>query len=443
MKYLLVTWDGGGNLAPELGVARSLIARGHSVVVLSDPTAEPEARAAGCDFTPWTTAPYRKTRNKEDDVLRDYETTTPFQMMDAFMRNFLATPAPYWIADTLAAIDAHGVDALLADFFLPATLIAAEGRKIPSAGLVPNIWVSPTPGIPPMGPGFMPARGPLGWMRDGIFRAAAKWLFQKALPALNAERKKLGLAPVASTVEQMVRADRMLVLTSPVFDFTSDAMPKHVRYVGPQLDDPAWTEEWTSPWAADDQRPLVLISLSSTYQNQAATLRSIVQAVSTMPVRALVTSGLCIAPSEIPGADNVVIVRSAPHHAILPHVAAVVTHCGHGTTLKALSHGAPVLCIPMGRDQNDTAARVVHRGAGLRLKPTDSPEKIRKALAKMLATPSYRERARALAKSIAEREQCVDVVDELEAIVFESRAVKPSADPAATRAAGSVASAHS
>jgi ribonuclease BN (tRNA processing enzyme) len=44
-RYLLVTWDGGGVLPPELGVARRLIARGHSVRMLADPTAAAEARA--------------------------------------------------------------------------------------------------------------------------------------------------------------------------------------------------------------------------------------------------------------------------------------------------------------------------------------------------------------------------------------------------------------
>jgi len=39
-------WDGGGTVPPELGVARRLVARGHSVRVLADPVIEDEARAA-------------------------------------------------------------------------------------------------------------------------------------------------------------------------------------------------------------------------------------------------------------------------------------------------------------------------------------------------------------------------------------------------------------
>ena len=51
-RFLFVTWDGGGNIPPELAIARRLVARGHSVRFLCDPTLEADVRAAGCDMTP-------------------------------------------------------------------------------------------------------------------------------------------------------------------------------------------------------------------------------------------------------------------------------------------------------------------------------------------------------------------------------------------------------
>src|SRR5207342_2021609 len=56
-RFLLATWDGGGTIPPELGLAAELIARGHEVVVLSDDTVEQEAAEAGATFTPWRRAP--------------------------------------------------------------------------------------------------------------------------------------------------------------------------------------------------------------------------------------------------------------------------------------------------------------------------------------------------------------------------------------------------
>ena len=51
-RFLLATWDGGGTIPPELGLAAELVGRGHEVVVLSDDTVEQEAVDAGADLHP-------------------------------------------------------------------------------------------------------------------------------------------------------------------------------------------------------------------------------------------------------------------------------------------------------------------------------------------------------------------------------------------------------
>ena len=413
-KFLFVMWDGGGNVAPELAVARRLVGRGHAVRVLGDPTLEAEARAAGCAFSPWTTAPHRATRDRSDDIFRDYEYTNPLKMMDAYLQLFLAEPAPRWITDTMAEIEARPIDAVVVDFGLPAALVAVEKCRVPSAMLMPNIWIVPTPGIPPMGPGLMPAKGWPGRMRDAILLRVTNRLFAKALPAINAARASLGLDPMRNLYDQWLAADEVLVQTLPSFDFTSDAMPKHVSYVGPELADPTWSEPWRSPFATDDRRPLVLVGLGSTFQNQAPLQQRIIDALATFPVRAVVTLGPAICPSEVTAADNVVVVQSAPHTQLLKEASLLVTHCGHGTTMKGLAAGVPLVCIPMGRDQNDTAARVVHAGAGVRLKPTAAVKDISMAVRRTLETPSYRQAAAAIAQAIASRKGCADAVERLE-----------------------------
>jgi MGT family glycosyltransferase len=264
-------------------------------------------------------------------------------------------------------------------------------------------------------------------MRDALMRALVSRAMAPATPYLNEVRASYGLAPVATIYEQMLRADEVFLLTSPRFDFTSPAMPAQVRYAGPILDDPAWCEPWRSPWAPDDTRPLVLVGLSSTYQKQADTLRNIVEALSALPVRALVTLGLTIAPDEVEGSSNVVVVPTAPHAEILREASVLVTHCGHGTTMRGLSAGVPMVCMPMGRDQNDTAARVVHHGAGVRLSPRASAGKIRSAVEKVLGNLSYRERARELGRAISAGEGCVDMIDALERLAMRHRSVRAPA----------------
>jgi hypothetical protein len=169
-RFLLVSWDGGGNIPPELSLSRRLAARGHSVRVLGDPTLEPEARANGCEFSSWTSAPHKLGRDRSHDIFKDYEIASPLKMIDAYMQQFLAGPAPRWAADTLAELEARPVDLVLVDFALPAALIAAEKLRLATVSLMPNIWMIPTPGIPPLGPGFLPPRSPLGRARDAMIR---------------------------------------------------------------------------------------------------------------------------------------------------------------------------------------------------------------------------------------------------------------------------------
>ncbi|MEQ8891925.1 MAG: glycosyltransferase, partial [Sandaracinaceae bacterium] len=102
---------------------------------------------------------------------------------------------------------------------------------------------------------------------------------------------------------------------------------------------------------------------------------------------------------------------------LLPEAALVVTHCGHGTSIKALAAGLPAVCIPMGRDQNDNAARIVHLGAGVRLAPSASARKIRAAVRRVLAEPRFRAAAARVATTLADEATRLDPVRELEALV--------------------------
>jgi MGT family glycosyltransferase len=202
----------------------------------------------------------------------------------------------------------------------------------------------------------------------------------------------------------------VLVLTSPSFDFPAQ-LPANVRYAGPRFDDPAWVEPWQAP---PGDAPLVLVSLTTGYMDQLGVLRRIVEGVGGLHVRAVVTTGNAIDPADVPAPANVQVLRSAPHGAILEEASAVVTHGGHGTVIKALAAGVPALVLPMGRDQLDNAARVVARGAGLRLKPSASSGAIAAAVRRLLDEPEHREGARRLGAKLRAETQRDLAADEIE-----------------------------
>jgi MGT family glycosyltransferase len=330
---------------------------------------------------------------------------------------FIAGPAARYAADTLNAIAAHCPDAIVSDFMIFGAHIAAEKAKLPEGALVPNIWPIPVPRVPPFGPGFALAKTCLGRLRDAVVTRMVTRLFDRGLPALNAARKALGLVPLRTLFDQVLRCDRIFVLTSAAFDFSSRFVPRHVRYLGPILDDPQWALPWTMPWPAGNREPIVLVAFSSTFQDQGLLLRRVVDALAALSVRAVVTLGKILDPDEVSSKGAVVVVRSAPHRVILEQASLMITHCGHGSTMKALAAGVPLLCMPMGRDQHDTAARVVHTGAGLRLSPRASVTAVRRAVRRLLDDDRYRQNARRFSEQLRREHRAVDPIGEIESLV--------------------------
>jgi UDP:flavonoid glycosyltransferase YjiC (YdhE family) len=90
--------------------------------------------------------------------------------------------------------------------------------------------------------------------------------------------------------------------------------------------------------------------------------------------------------------------------------------------MKALANGVPMVCIPMGRDQNDTAARVVHHGAGIRLSTRASAADIATAVRTVLEDPRYRDNAARLARAITDEVATSDLVGTLERCAAERSA---------------------
>jgi MGT family glycosyltransferase len=419
---LFTLWDGSGTVPPELSVARALIDRGHRVTVLADPTIEPEAVAAGADFRSWREAPHLRSRRPQDDYLRDFEVENPPELIARLCERLICGPASVYAAETTRAIREVRPDALVSSAFLLGPQIAAEAAGLPVATLFANIYPLPAPGLPPFGAGLAPARDEDEREMHAAIGEDGAAMWNAYLAPLNAARAELGLAPLSRVWDQLDHAERVLVLSSPAFDFPA-RLPANVRYVGPRFDDPVWAEQWRPPAGVE---PVVLASLSTANMDQLALLRRIVDALGALPVRGVVTTGHAIAPEELPSYPHVQVLRSAPHRAVLEHASAVVTHGGHGTVIKALAADAPLLVLPMGRDQLDNATRVTGRGAGLRLEPDAGADAIAAAVRRLLQEPGFREAAARLGARLRAEAHGDKAVAELEGLVQNDRQTVPA-----------------
>jgi MGT family glycosyltransferase len=397
-RYLFAIIDGGGTVPADTSVIRAMVERGHDVRVLADRVLAPDIETTGAEHVPWHRAPQRPNLDPQSVIMKDWDTSSPFQAFARVRDGAMVGPAGLFAADVRAELQRRPADVVVGNFFVFGAQIAAEAEGVPFAFLVSNLLSFPGSGTPPLGPGLKPARGPLGRARDRAINRVMARLFDKGLDQLNGVRRANGLAPAGSVLENFERADRLLLLTSRAFEYEGFSPPPNVRVTGPRLDDPAWAGDWAPP-AGDD--PLVLVGMSSTYMDHAALLQRVAAALGLLAVRGVVTTGPSIPPEAIQTPANVTVVERAPHREVLRHASAVVTHAGHGTVIKSLAAGVPVVAIPLGRDQLDNAARVAHHGAGLRLKPNAGPETIARAVRRVIDEPSFAAKARRLSDAIA------------------------------------------
>ena len=416
-SFLLVLWEGGGNVPPQLALARRLVERGHRVRVLAPRVLRSRIEAAGCVYIPLHEVPEHDSSSPAGDLLKDWEVRISLSAATRVRDRLIFGTALAYSHDVTTAIEEERPDVVLSDYLLLGAYVAAERAGVPLAALVHTVYPLPAPGMPPYGMGLQPARGVPGRLRYALFAQVFRRFYNARLADLNRVRAASGLPALATVFEQFWRADRLLVLTSPAFDFPTTSLPSNVRYVGPQLDDHAWLTPWALPAPlADDGRPLVLVSLSTTYQGQADVMRRIVAALENMPVRGLVTLGPALRPADIALPPNVAAEQYAPHVLACPHADLVVTHGGHGTVITALNFGVPVVCLPMGRDQADNAARVVWRGAGVRDASTANVETLRRAISRALEEPRFRAGARRVADEIASHGGANQAIEEVEAL---------------------------
>ena len=373
-KLLVYTSPARGHLYPITPTLDELRRRGHDVALRTLASQVATMRTRGFDAAPISAA----IEAIEHD---DYRARTPQGALKRALALF-ARRAEYEIPDLEAAIAEERPDLLLIDGQTWGGLAGAEAWGGPWASWLPYPMPLPSPEVPPFGPGLPPARGPAGRLRDRVLRPLLMRSFERVmLPSLNEVRARVGLAPLTGVGELFTRPPALLYLTAEPFDYPRTDWPANIRMIGPGTwDPPADPPEWL---AAID-RPIVLVTTSSEFQDDGRLVATALDALADEPVHVVATL-----PSADPAAfaprPNAHVLPFVPHAPLLEHAACAITHGGMGATQKALAAGVPVCAVPFGRDQLEVARRVVVAGAGTklnarRLRPDRLRESVRAAM---------------------------------------------------------------
>lgn len=199
------------------------------------------------------------------------------------------------------------------------------------------------------------------------------------------------------------------------------AQADKLRHVGPVLERERHGVRVDLPWSDDTENPIVLVSFSTApEQGSVNKFQNAIDALASLPVQGVVTVGDSIDPALLRPAKNVAIFGTADHDDLMRRAALVVTHGGHGTLMRTLRNGLPMVVIPgSGGDQPGNAAAAEAWGVGRAL-PGDANEDImRVAIEDVLSKRSYRQNAARFAQEIAASNGAARASDEIEQLLPE------------------------
>lgn len=388
-KFLWLNWSGGGNLPPSLGIARALTERGHTVAFAGRPEMVPRVVDAGFRAIELTEAYAQVER---------YPANSPMSRAACY----LTSPA---VADQLRdVVKAEAPDLVIIDGMFPAALAQAQDFG------TPTVAVSHT----------------------FVFRMLERW--RGTTNALIGMRQQAGFSALPDLDALWQGCDRILVTTLAAFDAAPPPGWDSVRHVGPVLEDEKVAVPTALPWGDDDPTPLALMSFSTGFEQRSVEkLQRGLDAFADLPVHLVATTGGIVAPSELKAPRNAAVLNYAAHDPIIKRAALVVTHGGHGTAMRALRHGVPMIVIPgIAHDQALIANLMQEWGTGIAmpgdvafgaqgnakaLTHEEAVAALRAAAATILATPSYREAAQARAKMLAGVDGAANAAREIEALL--------------------------
>ncbi|MEA3275941.1 MAG: glycosyltransferase, partial [Pseudomonadota bacterium] len=221
-----------------------------------------------------------------------------------------------------------------------------------------------------------------------------------------------GVPEFSSRRAMMDMANCVLVFSFAGFDpLSGEEAGERVLHVGPLRA----VDNWRSSWVRRlPDRRLVLIALSTSNQNQGATLQRLCDACAQLDIEAVVTTGPMVAPEELDTSENVTAIDFVNHDVVLAEADLLVTHAGHGTVAAGLKYGVPMMCIPFGRDQDLNADRVATLGLGTVLHPDSETDLLRRAVRDMLKDDALRNRARKFGYSLQDHpgiEEALTAID--------------------------------
>jgi UDP:flavonoid glycosyltransferase YjiC (YdhE family) len=367
LRVLLGAFGDPGHAFPMIALGRALVARGHDVTLQTWTRWQQHVEAEGMIFA---TAPEYQVFPSGPEPLDFYEAVVHATL------------------DTRPLVRELRPDVAVSDILTLAPALAAELEGVRRATLIPHVHPHMARDFPIYSLGARMPRSALG---RALWRHAQRPVdrgLELGRLELNRARERVGLKPL-DHVHGGISRDLALVASFPQLEYPRP-WPDGVHVVGPLMWEPPTADVQLPPGDA----PLVLVAPSTAQDKEHRLLTAALEGLADAPVRVLATWNRRLPPRPLAVPDNARLVEWVSYSRTMPHCDVVVCHAGHGTLVRALASGCPVVACPAIGDMNENAARVDWAGAGVRVpRRFASPRVLRLAVERALADRSIRARA--------------------------------------------------
>ena len=387
MRLLVSVGSATGHLRPVIPISVESKRRGHELLVVAGRVARAETEAFGLDF-----ADVPELSPAEQMAFRRSLEQAPIEERPAAVLGMFFRRAEMVTPKLIEIVDSWKPDLILRETLAWAAVFAGDLKDIPVASFDFN----PRPGS------FLAPR--IGDRFAGF-------------------RKQLGL-PADPDLETL---DRWLTLVgAPPEWFAADTLPATAHLIRPSDPDAPAGESIDALFEAFDDRPVVYATLGTTFNAAPGVWPMLLEGLATIDANVIATIGRDLDPTQFgPQPSNVRVVPFASQALILPRCSAVLAHGGYGSLMGALSHGLPIVSVPLAASDNQTnAARLEELGAGIAIREVSrSSRNVAAAVTRVLVEPNYRAAARRLAESIRALPTTADTVDLLERLAVERQPI--------------------
>jgi MGT family glycosyltransferase len=408
-NYLLCSSPIQGHVAPMIAIARDLVDRGHTVTVLTGSRFRDAIEAAGATHRALSGIADYDDRVMQDH-LPDRDRYRGIGKLQYDVQTIFIKPVPEQTRAVERAIAELEPDAILVDAafagIIPLLLDDPASRPpVLAAGVVPLSQSSTD--VAPYGLGLRPNASFAGRLRNRALNILVqRVVFRETQRLANLTMLELGRTALDDFVLDLSRLfDRFLQLSPAEFEYPRRDLSSNLRFVGTVLPPapvagalPEWWHE------LDGERPVVHVS-QGTIDNKdfGRLVHPTLEALADRDVLVVVaTGGRPVAElGELPA--NARAAEFLPYDLLLPKTDVFVTNAGFGGVQYALSHGVPLVAAGDTEDKPEVSMRVEWTGVGVNLKTgTPTSRAVGDAVERVLADPSYRARAAALAGRIDE-----------------------------------------